>query len=67
MYAETLERNGEDIQDWHTMAMLRVHIYGNLELMCEWVEKGMDRDIDEMIQLSFDTLPEQFKPYFNEP
>lgn len=66
LYAETLERNGEDIQDWHTMAMLRVHIYGNLELMCEWVEKGMDRDIDEMIQLSFDTLPEQFKPYFND-
>ena len=66
LYAETLKRHGEDVQDWHTMAMLRVHIYGNLELMCEWVENGMDKTIDEMIQLSHDTLPERFKPYFND-
>ena len=66
LYAETLKRHGEDVQDWHTMAMLRVHIYGNLELMCEWVENGMDKTIDEMIQLSHDTLPQRFKPYFND-
>lgn len=60
LYAETLKRHGEDVQDWHTMAMLRVHIYGNLELMCEWVENDMDKTIDEMIQLSHDTLPQRF-------
>jgi hypothetical protein len=26
----------------------------------------MDKTIDEMIQLSHDTLPQRFKPYFND-
>lgn len=66
LYLEILKRNGEDIEDWHTVALIRIHIYGNLELMCQWIEEGMKQEIDEMIQLSMESLPQRFKPYFND-
>jgi len=59
-----LKKNGVCLTDWKNVKTMEAHIYGNLEIMCDWINSGMKEPISEMIDLQNSLIPPQFVSYF---
>ncbi len=65
LYIYTLEKNGENIEDWRTINLLKIWIYGSLELTTIWIQNGMKEPIDEMMEIVKIGMPLRFSRYFD--
>ena len=61
-----LRRNGVNTEDWKVEKPIESYIYGNLEVMCPWIENGMKEPIDQMQDVMDTVMPSRFRPYFFE-
>ncbi len=61
-----LKKNGVDLTNWQNIKAMEAYIYGNLEIMCDWIKTGMQEPIADMIRLQSALIPARFTPYFSD-